>query len=92
MESNYDRYISNKRKNLATSNKQDLAREGRLLWSSFGAPLVLLWCSFGGSEMVWSGFEEDSERCAPSNVWEWVMKNRLRCLMNLCIQTDKPML
>ena len=52
MERKYNRYISNKRKNLATLNKQDLAREGSLLWYSFDAPLVLLWCSLGGSEIV----------------------------------------
>ena len=68
MESYYNRYISNKRKNLATSNKQDLAREGSLLWCSFSVPLVLLWCSFGGSEMIRSGFEEYSKWYAPANV------------------------
>lgn len=68
MESKYNRYISYRRKSLATSNKQDLAREGSLLWCSFNPPLVLLWCSFGGSEMARSGFEEDSEWYATANV------------------------
>ena len=56
MESKYNRYISNKRKSLATSNKQDLAREGSLLWCSFDVPFVAR-----------SGFEGDSEWYAPAN-------------------------
>ena len=64
MESKYNRYISNKRKSLATSNKQGFSSEG----GSFGAPLVLLWCSFGGSEWIRRRFEGDSEWYATANV------------------------
>ena len=42
MESKYNRYISSKRKSLATLNEQGFANEGSLLWSSFSVPLVLL--------------------------------------------------
>ena len=78
MESYYNRYISNKCKSLATSNKHELASEGSLLWCSFDAPLMLLWCSFDGSKVARSGFldepsgkaerEGDSEWFAPANV------------------------
>lgn len=39
---------------------------GRLAIAIIGAPLV---CSFGGSEMARSVFEEDSEWFAPANVY-----------------------
>ena len=39
-----------------------------LLYPSFGAPLVLLWSPYGGSEMARNGVENGSKWCAMGNL------------------------
>lgn len=97
MESYYNRYISSKRKNLATLNKQDLAREGSLLRCSFSPPLEFLWWLGDDSEWVRRILEGDSEWYAPANVCSRANEAGLIgsrfyvCgLMNLCPFSNTP--
>ena len=45
----------------------------KLLYSSFGAPLVFFGSPYNSSEMVRSGFEEGSKIRVLMNVYRWTM-------------------